>query len=46
MEVIGRIHRVRGLLDTRLRDVFSEASLSNGDFDVLASLSRSGSPTS
>ncbi|MBA2698477.1 MAG: MarR family transcriptional regulator [Nocardioidaceae bacterium] len=44
MEVIGRIHRVAALLDTRLREVFAEAALGNGDFDVLASLRRSGAP--
>ncbi|MBA2772921.1 MAG: MarR family transcriptional regulator [Nocardioidaceae bacterium] len=44
MEVIGRIHRVGALLDTRLREVFAQAALGNGDFDVLASLRRSGSP--
>lgn len=44
MEVIGRIHRVGALLDARLREVFAQADLGNGDFDVLASLRRSGSP--
>ena len=44
MEVIGRIHRVGALLDIGLREVFAQAALGNGDFDVLASLRRSGSP--
>ncbi len=44
MAVVGRIHRVADLLDAGLRTVFAEAGLGNGDFDVLASLRRSGEP--
>ena len=44
MSVIGRLHRLAELLDGELRTVFAEADLGNGDFDVLASLRRSGSP--
>jgi len=44
MAVVGRIHRVAGLLDTGLRTVFAEAGLGNGDFDVLAGLRRAGAP--
>jgi DNA-binding MarR family transcriptional regulator len=42
--VIGRLHRAAELLDQRLRPVFAEAGLGNGDFDVLASLRRAGPP--
>lgn len=44
MGVIGRLHRVGALLDARLRSVFAEAGLGNGDFDVLATLRRAGAP--
>lgn len=44
MLVVGRIHRLAELLDQELRTVFAEADLGNGDFDVLASLRRSGAP--
>ena len=44
MLVVGRIHRVAELLDQELRRVFARAGLSNGDFDVLASLRRAGAP--
>lgn len=44
MAVIGRIHRVGEILDRRLREVFATEGLANGDFDVLASLRRSGAP--
>ncbi len=44
MGVIGRLHRVGEALHARLRPVFAEAGLSDGDFDVLASLRRSGAP--
>ena len=42
--VIGRLHRLAAFLDAELREVFAEAGLSDGDFDVLASLRRSGAP--
>ncbi len=44
MGVIGRLHRLAARLDAELRPVFAEAGLSDGDFDVLASLRRSGAP--
>ena len=44
MLVIGRLHRLAELFDQGLRPVFAEAGLGNGDFDVLASLRRSGPP--
>ena len=44
MGLIGRLHRLGDLLDTELRTVFSAAGLSDGDFDVLASLRRAGAP--
>lgn len=44
MSVIGRIHRLGALLDGGLRTVFAQVGLGNGDFDVLASLRRSGAP--
>jgi DNA-binding MarR family transcriptional regulator len=42
--VIGRLHRLAAALDVELRALFAEAGLSDGDFDVLASLRRSGEP--
>ena len=44
MAVIGRLHRLAALLDAELAPVFAEVGLGNGDFDVLASLRRSGEP--
>jgi DNA-binding MarR family transcriptional regulator len=44
MAVIGRISRLADLLDQRLRPVFAEVGLGNGDFDVLATLRRAGEP--
>ncbi|MCW2855116.1 MAG: hypothetical protein JWR52_731 [Marmoricola sp.] len=44
MTVVGRIHRVADLLEIALRPPFAEVGLGNGDFDVLASLRRSGAP--
>jgi DNA-binding MarR family transcriptional regulator len=44
MAVVGRIHRVGGLLDNELSKVFAEIGLGNGDFDILASLRRAGAP--
>ena len=44
MGVIGRLHRLADALHAELRPVFAEAGLSDGDFDVLASLRRSGTP--
>jgi DNA-binding MarR family transcriptional regulator len=42
--VIGRLHRLGAALDAELRPVFAEAGLSDGDFDVLAAIRRSGAP--
>ncbi len=44
MGIIGRLHRLAGVLDAELRPVFAEAGLTDGDFDVLASLRRAGAP--
>lgn len=44
MGVIGRLHRVAAMLDAELRAVFAELGLGDGDFDVLATLRRSGPP--
>jgi DNA-binding MarR family transcriptional regulator len=44
MLVVGRVHRLAEILDQQLRTVFAQADLGNGDFDVLASLRRSGPP--
>jgi DNA-binding MarR family transcriptional regulator len=44
MGLIGRLHRLGDVLDAELRRVFAERGLGNGDFDVLASLRRSGAP--
>ncbi|WP_148612119.1 MarR family winged helix-turn-helix transcriptional regulator [Nocardioides rubriscoriae] len=44
MGVIGRLHRLADRLHAELRPVFAEAGLGDGDFDVLASLRRSGAP--
>lgn len=42
--VIGRLHRLAVRLDDELRPVFAAAGLARGDFDVLATLRRSGTP--
>jgi DNA-binding MarR family transcriptional regulator len=44
MAVVGRLHRLGALLEAELRTVFAEAELGNGDFDILATLRRAGSP--
>lgn len=44
MGVIGRLHRLAEALHEQLRPVFAAAGLSDGEFDVLASLRRSGAP--
>jgi DNA-binding MarR family transcriptional regulator len=44
MELVGRLHRVAAILEAGLRPVFATAGLGNGDFDVLATLRRSGAP--
>lgn len=42
--VIGRIHRLAIALDVELLRVYAEHGLGDGDFDVLATLRRSGRP--
>lgn len=42
--IIGRLHRLAVQLDDELRPVFAAAGLARGDFDVLATLRRSGAP--
>lgn len=42
--LIGRLHRVGGLLTDELMRVYREHGLGEGDFDVLAALRRAGSP--
>ncbi|WP_248583465.1 MarR family transcriptional regulator [Nocardioides sp. InS609-2] len=44
MGIIGRLHRLSDALHEQLRQVFAAAGLSDGDFDILASLRRSGAP--
>ena len=44
MLVVGRMFRLVGAWDRRLRGPFAEAGLGNGDFDVLAALRRAGEP--
>ncbi len=42
--VIGRLHRLAGLLTDRLCLVYKQFGLSEGEFDVLATLRRAGTP--
>lgn len=42
--VIGRLHRVAALLTEELTAVYGRFGLSEGEFDVLASLRRAGEP--
>ncbi|RQP12935.1 MAG: MarR family transcriptional regulator [Microbacteriaceae bacterium] len=42
--IIGRIHRLGGHLHEELVAVYREHGLGEGDFDVLASLRRTGEP--
>lgn len=44
MAVIGRLHRVGDAVRERLVEVYDEFGLSEGEFDLLASLRRSGDP--
>lgn len=44
MAIIGRLHRLADALHAELRPVFERAGLSDGEFDVLASLRRAGDP--
>lgn len=40
--VIGRLHRVGGRLTERLVEVYADHGLDEGEFDILATLRRSG----
>lgn len=42
MAILGRLKRVTKLTERRLRDNFSKFKLNSGEFDVLATLRRSG----
>lgn len=42
--VIGRLHRVAGRLTEELVAVYAEFGLGEGEFDILATLRRSGEP--
>jgi DNA-binding MarR family transcriptional regulator len=42
--LIGRLHRLGIALDDELRPVFAAAGLSDGEFDLMAALRRSGAP--
>jgi DNA-binding MarR family transcriptional regulator len=44
MEVIGRVSRLSRLLERELRGPFAEHGLESFEFDVLATLRRSGAP--
>ncbi|MEU8899532.1 MarR family transcriptional regulator [Nocardia sp. NPDC048505] len=44
IQVIGRISRLHWALEDQLIKVFTEYDLSRGEFDVLATLRRSGPP--
>lgn len=44
MGVIGRISRISRYIDRLLQENFSKFDLNGGEFDVLASLRRAGSP--
>jgi DNA-binding MarR family transcriptional regulator len=44
MGVIGRLHRLADLLDAELAPVFAGHGLTDGEFDVLATLRRAGPP--
>ncbi|GAA2531289.1 MarR family transcriptional regulator [Microbacterium mitrae] len=42
--IVGRLHRIAGLLDDALDENFRHFDLSQGEFDVLATLRRAGAP--
>lgn len=44
MGVVGRLHRVAAVLAEELATVFADFGLGEGEFDVLATLRRSGAP--
>ena len=44
MEVLGRLSRLTRIVERELKKVFGEFGLERGEFDVLATLRRAGSP--
>ncbi|MFD0475212.1 hypothetical protein ACFQ0B_48415 [Nonomuraea thailandensis] len=46
MGIIGRVSRLSRVLDRELREFFAAQGLERWEFDVLATLRRSGSRTS
>jgi DNA-binding MarR family transcriptional regulator len=42
--LIGRLHRLADVLNLELRKVFAEEGLGDGDFDVMVTLRRHGTP--
>jgi len=42
--VIGRLHRLAAILDRALDEEFARFGISQGEFDVLATLRRAGAP--
>ena len=44
MGVLGRLSRLTRIAERELRDLFAEFGLERGEFDVLATLRRAGSP--
>ncbi len=44
MEVLGRLSRLTRIVERELKKLFSEFGLERGEFDVLATLRRAGSP--
>jgi DNA-binding MarR family transcriptional regulator len=44
MRVLGRLSRVTRIVERELQTLFSEFGLERGEFDVLATLRRAGSP--
>ena len=46
MAIIGRLHRVEKYAEKRLAKHFQTFQINNGEFDVLATLRRSGAPYS
>ncbi|MFJ4161381.1 MarR family winged helix-turn-helix transcriptional regulator [Microbacterium testaceum] len=44
MQVIGRLSRIAAHLDAELLEVFRRFGLSEGEFDILATLRRGGEP--
>ncbi|MFF8974114.1 MarR family winged helix-turn-helix transcriptional regulator [Streptomyces sp. NPDC014995] len=44
MEVFGRIHRLSRAIGDRMEKAYASLGISRGEFDVLATLRRSGAP--